>query len=182
MMDTLQNFKLLWHAILDLEEIPRTGASTGAHAAAADHGKSPRHTIRTPLKTYKDVVAAAIYLLEHFDAAADAAAADAERCARENKFYAYEKDRAGAAKAAAFHKLLTKHGDRMKQAMERIRNGVRSTSQTLRDLPSDPYWPSFDERQRASRKRSLAETRAQDDDGFLPTRRGSPASGRIIDF
>ena len=94
MMDTLQNFKLLWHASSTSRKFLTPARQRGARGCRR-LWKSQRHmnTIRTPLKTYKDVVAAAMYLLEHFDAALDAAAADAERCAREQIPRAYQRSR-----------------------------------------------------------------------------------------
>ena len=158
----ISNF--FWHAILDFWQESRPhrrvqGANRFECAAPPPTiGKSQRHmnTIRTPLKTYKDVVAASIYLLEHFDAAVDAAAADAERCARENKFHGHTKDRAGRRQGRRLPKLLTKHGDRMKQAMERIR-----TACARRRRPSATCRPTRTGRPSTSASAPVASARSQ---------------------
>ena len=180
----LVTFTRLWHAILDLPDIPQTGSAAGAEHKAAECATSERASrcISTPLRKYIDVVAAAIYIHDHIDAVIDEAAGEAERCALENKFHAYDRDRAGAQKAAAFHAMLRDHRDKIQKVMTRIHKGVRSPTRTLHALPSDPYWASYAEAKRAEMERVIDELDEEDEDGFLPTKKGAPSTGKIVDF
>ena len=179
----LKRFKDCWRLLLDTESVPKSGTNANATEVALDfiYGDS---RLTAPLRRYRDVVGAALFVENALDVVIAAAERKRDAAKAENAARNDGRDRAGEGIHAAFHHMLTDRRLMIKRVCMHLRNGERADDKTLHALPHDPTWPNVRERKRAAMARELETMSDEDDDGFGPIRQGKPVpkGGKLIDY
>lgn len=181
--EVLKRFKFCWHLLLDTESVPQSGTNAEAKKIARSllYGYS---TLTAPLRRYRDVVGAALFLEDALDVVIAAAERKRDAAKAENAARNDGRDRAGEGTHTAFHHMLNDRRLMIKRVCMHLRHGERSDAKTLHALPHDPTWPNVRERKRAAIARELETMSGEDDDGFGPIKRGKPVpkGGKLIDY
>ena len=181
--DVLKRFKFSWHLLLDTESVPKSGTNAEAKKIARSllYGDS---TLTAPLRRYRDVVGAALFVENALDVVIAAAERKRDAAKAENVARKDGRDRAGEGIHAAFHHMLVDRRLMIKRVCMHLRNGERADDKTLHALPHDPTWPNVRERKRAAIARELETMSDEDDDGFGPIKQGKPVpeGGKLIDY
>ena len=181
--DVLKRFKFSWHLLLDTESVPKSGTNAEAKKIARSllYGDS---TLTAPLRRYRDVVGAALFVENALDVVIAAAERKRDAAKAENVARKDGRDRAGEGIHAAFHHMLVDRRLMIKRVCMHLRNGERADDKTLHALPHDPTWPNVRERKRAAIARELETMCDEDDDGFGPIKQGKPVpeGGKLIDY
>lgn len=181
--ETLKRFKCCWRLLLDTESVPKSGTNAEAKEVARSflYGDS---TLTAPLRRYRDVVGAALFVEDALDLVISVAERKRDAAKAENAARNDGRDRTGEGIHTAFHHMLADRRLMIRRVCMHLRNGERADDKTLHALPHDPTWPNVRERKRAAIARELETMSDEDDDGFGPIRQGKPVpkGGKLIDY
>ena len=179
----LKRFKDCWHMLRDTESVPKSGSNAKAKEVALDfiYGDS---NLTAPLRRYRDVVGAALFVENALDVVIAAAERKRDAAKAENAARNDGRDRAGEGLHGAFHHMLADRRLMIRRVCMHLRHGERADDKTLHALPHDPTWPNVRERKRAAIARELETMSDEDDDGFGPIKQGKPVpkGGKLIDY
>ena len=176
----LSLWKRAWHALLDLEKIPKEGKRGDGRAGAVKIAQARRVPA---IVSRSDLAAVCFFLKDCYADAIIAARAVLKLATIENKRLhdaGAVGDRTGEGPKQLFLQLLEEERITILSVLALLIGGERSMSDTLLALPSDPTWPNARERKQTELKALKREQREEDEDGFLPTKRGPPCTGRIV--
>lgn len=173
-------WKKAWHALLDLEKIPKSGSHRDGRPGALKIAK----TRRVPaISSWSDLTGLCYFLKDTYDDAIKAARAVLFIAQSQNK-HLHDKgvvgDKTGEGPKRLFLTMLEEHKVTILSVLALLIGGDRKMEHTLLALPTDPTWPNVRERKDAELKLLMKERRVEDEDGFVPTKQGPPCTGRIV--